>query len=115
MPVTFTENVHDELAANVAPAKLTALVPCVAVIVPPPQLPVSPFGEEINRPVGSVSLKPTPPRVVTVLLFWIVKVKLVEPFRGMLAAPNALIITGGAFTVIDALEVLPAPPSVDVT
>src|SRR5258708_11204801 len=40
--------------------------------------------------------------------------KLVEPFSGMLAAPNALMITGGASTVIDAVEVLPVPPSVEV-
>src|SRR5437868_561389 len=33
----------------------------------------------------------------------------------MLAAPNALMITGGATTVTDAFEVLPVPPSVDVT
>src|SRR5882672_186825 len=44
-----------------------------------------------------------------------VKVKLVEPLNGMLAAPNALMITGGATTVTLALEVLPVPPSVDVT
>ena len=50
-----------------------------------------------------------------VLLFWMVKLKLVEPFSGMLAAPKALMITGGPTTVIDALEVLPVPPSVDVT
>src|SRR6476661_5726639 len=33
----------------------------------------------------------------------------------MLAAPNALMITGGPTTVIDALDVLPVPPSVEVT
>ena len=44
-----------------------------------------------------------------------VKVRLVEPFSGMLAAPNALIMTGGATTVMEALEVLPVPPSVEVT
>ena len=33
----------------------------------------------------------------------------------MLAAPNALIITGGATTVIDALEVLPVQPLAEVT
>src|SRR5258708_26247117 len=44
-----------------------------------------------------------------------VKVKLVEPFSGTLAAPKALMITGGATTVIGAFEVLPVPPSVDVT
>src|SRR5256885_13802794 len=33
----------------------------------------------------------------------------------MLAAPNALMITGGAATVMLAFEVLPVPPSVEVT
>src|SRR5689334_20391007 len=33
----------------------------------------------------------------------------------MLAAPNALMMTGGATTVIEALDVFPVPPSVDVT
>src|SRR5258708_20195776 len=33
----------------------------------------------------------------------------------MLAAPNALIITGGGHTVTLGLEVFPVPPSVDVT
>src|SRR5882724_10301508 len=41
-----------------------------------------------------------------------VKVRLVEPFNGMLAAPNALMITGGATTVILAVEmVLVNPPT----
>src|SRR5512142_2250855 len=44
-----------------------------------------------------------------------VKVKLVEPFSGMLAAPNALMITGGPTTVMEALEVLPVPALVEVT
>jgi hypothetical protein len=44
-----------------------------------------------------------------------VKLRLVEPFSGMLAAPNALLITGAPTTVIEALEVLPVPPSVEVT
>src|SRR5260221_5588948 len=44
-----------------------------------------------------------------------VKVKLVDPFSGMLPAPNALMITGGATTVMLAFEVFPVPPSVDVT
>jgi len=38
----------------------------------------------------------------------------VEPFSGMLAAPNALMITGGATTVMEAFEILPVPPSVEV-
>jgi hypothetical protein len=44
-----------------------------------------------------------------------VKVSDVEPFSGMLAAPNALIITGGVSTVTLAFEVFPVPPSVEVT
>jgi len=38
----------------------------------------------------------------------------VEPFNGTLAAPKALMMTGGATTVMDALDVLPVPPSVEV-
>ncbi len=39
----------------------------------------------------------------------------VEAFSGILAAPNALIITGGAVTAILAFDVFPVPPSVEVT
>jgi hypothetical protein len=114
VPVTFTENVQEPLAAIVPPLRLTTFVAWVAVIVPPPQAPVSPFGVEMTRPAGSVSLKPTP---VSVVVFGFVMVKLseVDPFSGILAAPNALLIVGGATTVIDALEVFPVPPSVEVT
>ena len=42
------------------------------------------------------------------------KLSEVEPFSGMLAAPHAVMITGGATTVIEAFEVLPVPPSVEV-
>ena len=63
------------------------------MIVPAPQEPVRPFGVEITSPAGNVSLKPTPVSAVVVLLFWMVKLRLVEPFSGMLAAPNALIMT----------------------
>jgi hypothetical protein len=41
-----------------------------------------------------------------------VKLSEVNPFTGMLAAPNALLITGGATTVMEALDVFPVPPSV---
>ena len=115
MPVTLTENVQLAFAAIDPPVRLITFVACVAVIVPPPQVPVRPLGVETTRPAGSVSLKPTPVRVVVVLLFWMVKLKLVEPFRGMLTAPNALIMTGGPTTVIEALEVLPVPPLVELT
>lgn len=68
-PVTFTENAHEVLCANVAPAKLMAFVPCVATIVPPPQDPVSPLGVDTAKPAGSASPKPTPLSAVVVLLF----------------------------------------------
>ena len=84
------------------------------MIVPPPQVPVRPLGVEITRPAGRVSLKPTPVSVVVALLFWMVKLRLVEPFSGMLAAPNDLMMTGGPTTVIDALEVLPKPALVEL-
>jgi|SRR5580765_5405571 len=113
VPVTLTENVQEELAAIVPAVKLMMFVPAVAVSVPAPQLPVTPLGVEITRPAGSVSVKATP-LAATVLLFWMVKLREVEPFSGMLAAPNALMITGGATTVMEAFEMLPVPPSVEV-
>jgi hypothetical protein len=69
VPVTFTAKVHDVLDARLAPVRLITFVACVAVMVPPPQLPVKPFGVATTRPAGSVSLKPTPVSVVPVLLF----------------------------------------------
>jgi hypothetical protein len=44
-----------------------------------------------------------------------VKLSEVEPFSGMLAAPNALSMTGGAITVMEAFEVFPVPASVELT
>src|SRR6185437_10955522 len=116
IPVTFIEKVQEPLAAIDPPDKLITFVPAVSVIVPPtPHEPVCPFGVEMINPAGSVSLKPTPVSAVVVLLFWMVKLKLVEPFSGIEAAPNALIITGEPTTVIEAFEVFPVPPSVEVT
>jgi hypothetical protein len=69
VPVTFTEKVHELLAARVAPDRLMTPVPAVAVIVPPPQEPVSPLGVEITSPAGKVSLKPIPVSAAVGLLF----------------------------------------------
>lgn len=115
VPVTFTENVQAVLGAIVPPVKLTKFVPAVAVIVPVPQVPVKPFGVATTKPAGNVSTNPAPVRADVVLLFCIVNVSEVDPFNATLAAPNALIITGGAITVRLAFVVFPAPPSVDVT
>lgn len=86
------------------------------MIVPPPQLPVSPFGVETIRPVGNVSLKPTPvsPTVLPAGLA-IVKLKVADPFSGMLAAAKASLIIGGAATATEAEAVPPVPPSTEVT
>ena len=115
VPVTFTEKVQEALAARVAPDRPMTFVPAVAVIVPPPQEPVSPLGVEMISPAGKVSLKPIPDRLCVVFGLLIVKLNEVEPFSGIEAAPKALLIAGGDTTVIDAFEVLPVPPSVEVT
>src|ERR1041385_5774541 len=114
VPVTFTENVQLLLAAIVPPVRLMVFVPWVAVIVPAPQVPVRPFGVEMIRPAGSVSEKAMPLSGVPFGLV-MVKLRLVEPFRGMLAAPNTLAMLAGPTTVTEALDVLPVPPSVELT
>src|SRR5437660_378242 len=64
VPVTLTENVHDEPApgdaVSVPPDKLIEPLPATAVIVPAPQEPARPFGVETTRPAGRVSVKATP-------------------------------------------------------
>jgi len=44
-----------------------------------------------------------------------VKLNEVEPLRGMLAAPNVLVMTGAVVAVTVALDVFPVPPFVEVT
>jgi hypothetical protein len=114
MPVTLIENVQEPLATMVPPDRLITFVPAVAVIVPAPQVPVMLFGVEITRPAGSVSLKPTPVSAVAVFGLVMVKLSEVDPFSGMLGAPKAFEIVGGATTVIEALEVLPVPAVVSL-
>jgi hypothetical protein len=63
VPDTFALNVHDALPASEAPLKLMVPDPAVAVMVPPPQLPMSPFGVETIKPAGSESVKPMPDSV----------------------------------------------------
>jgi hypothetical protein len=64
VPVTFTENVQPVLVESVAPDRLSAPDPALAVIVPPPQEPMSPLGVEITSPDGNVSLNVIPARDV---------------------------------------------------
>ena len=105
--------------ATLAPERLITPVPAVAVAVPPQVLVTLGTAATTNVPVaeGSVSLKATPVRSPATAMFGLltVKVRVVLPFSGMLAAPNALLIVGGATTVIVAFAVLPVPALVEVT
>src|SRR5258708_161175 len=115
VPVTFTAKVQDVLRVRVARSRWMTFVRGVAFFSPRAPLPAGGWGVAPPGPAGRVSLKPMPVSEVVVLLFWMVKVSEVEPFSEMLAAPKALMMTGGATTVIEALEVLPVPPSVEGT
>lgn len=68
------------------------------------------------NPGGSVSLKPTPvsPTVLPAGLE-IVKLKVADPFSGMLVPPKASLIIGGAATARLAVAVFPVPPLVEPT
>ena len=89
------------------------LDPATAVVVPA-QVAVKPLGVATTRPAGSASLNAMPVNPTVTFGLVTVKVRVVEPLRGIVAAPKALPIVGGANTVIDAFEVLPVPASVDV-
>src|SRR5205823_589701 len=69
------------------------------------------------RLAGTVSLNAIPFSVVPVFGLVTVNVKLVVPFSGMLTAPNALLMVGGATTIRVgmAVEVLPVPAMVSLT
>jgi len=81
MAVTFTEKMHDPPPGNVAAGepRLMTFVPATAVIVPPSQVPIKPFGVETTRPAGSVSIKVIPVSVRLTFGFVIRKLKVVLP------------------------------------
>jgi hypothetical protein len=113
-PVTFTTIVHDPLDARVPPDRPIEPLPAVAVVVPLHVF-VRPFGVETTKPAGNGSVNATPDWASVLELFR-VKVRLVDAFNGMLAAPKAFEIVGGPTTVSTALfEAAPVPPSVEVT
>ena len=78
-------------------------------------MPVCPFGVDTTRPVGNESENAMPLRLCVVFGLVMVKLRLVLPFSGIVAAPNDLLIVGGDATVKVAVEVLPVPPFVEVT
>src|SRR5215471_13969153 len=102
MPVTLTENVHDEAgsgdAVNVPPDKLTVDgVPggllMVAVIVPLPHEPVT-VVEANFRPPGRLSVKATPLSALAVFGLVTVKLKVLLLFSGTLFGLNDLLMVG---------------------
>src|SRR5579872_2915659 len=115
VPVTFTEKVHELLAARLPLARLMLLPPAAAVMIPLPQEPVRPFGVETINPAGKVSLKAMPSTAMVVFGLVMVKLREVDPFNAILAAPNAAASVGEATTVIDAGTLMPVPPSVEPT
>jgi hypothetical protein len=79
VPVTFTEKVHEALAASVAPDMITLPDPALAKIEPPGQDPVIMLGEETCSPAGNVSPKPIALPDVPVFGLVIVKLSVVVP------------------------------------
>jgi len=112
VPWTLTETVQLVFGASVAPLKDTDIDPSTAVAVPLHVLLRLP-GVATISPAGKLSLKATPFRVRFWLVLLTVNVRLVVPFSGMLAAPNAFAIVGGLMTVKLAEDVLPLPASVE--
>src|ERR1700691_4900546 len=132
VPITFTVILQSELAARVPAERLTLPLPATAATVPPQLLDI-PLGDATTIPDGNVSVKASP--VNPVAAFWLKtkKVNCVEPFNGTLVedvfgtprgfwnfagpdfSPNDLLNWGGSTTVRFAEEVLPVPPSVEVT
>src|SRR5439155_334694 len=116
VPVTFTLKLTLAPAAREPPERLTVPEPAVAVTVPPPRLPltsVNPLGVETTKPAGRLSVNDRTVRAVPALGLVMVKVSVVEPFRGMVAAPNDSEALTGATTVTLALAGAELPPSVE--
>ncbi len=58
--VTLMLKVHEEFVASVAPANEAFPDPATAVIVPPPQVPVNPFGVATTNPTEKCPQTPLP-------------------------------------------------------
>src|SRR5258708_23152620 len=105
VPVTLTTKGQIPLAATVPPVRLTLPEPAVAVMVPPPQEPVSPFGVATTNPLGKRSVTATPVRAAAALELVLLNVRLVLLPARILAAPNAFAIEGGPRLVMLAVTV----------
>ena len=117
VPVTFSPIAQEDEVASVDPERLTEPDPATAVTVPL-QVLVKLLGVATTNPAGRVSVNPTPVSdTVFPVGLEMLKVSEVLPPTKMLAAPNALVMAGGAiaFTVTEAVEVFPVPPLVELT
>ena len=114
LPVTLTMKLQEAPAGTLEPVRLKLLALAVTLL-DPVQVPPTPGGLAITRPVGRLSVKLTPVSAVVLFGLAIRKVRGVVPPTGMVGAPKALLMVGGASTVTDAREVLPAPPWLELT
>jgi hypothetical protein len=116
VPVTLTTIVQLVPGVAMLPPVRLMLVLFAAAVTVPPQVLLTPGVLATCNPFVSVSLNATPfSALVLAAGLVMVKVTVVVPFREILAAPNALLMVGGAaiFTVA-VLLVLPVPPSVEL-
>jgi hypothetical protein len=113
-PDTFSEMVHEALAASV-PAESEATDEPATAPVAPPQVFAKLLGVAMISPGGRLSVNAIPVNATAEFGFVTVNVSEVAPFSGIAAAPNALAIVGGEATVRLAEAVLPAPPLVALT
>ncbi len=100
---------------KLAPLKVMEEDPSAAEAVPLHVLFRLP-GVATTNPAGRLSVNATPFSVKFTFVLLSVKVRLVVPFSGMLAAPKALRIDGGLMTVRLAEEVdnAPVPAAVEL-
>ena len=113
VPVTSTATVHVPLAAIVPPLNVSVVSPALGVNVPQPGFALG-VAATCN-PDGSASVNATPVNALVVFGLVIVKVRVVTPPIGIVAAPNALLIAAPPTTVsVAVLLVAPAPLSVEL-
>jgi hypothetical protein len=119
VPLTSTENVHDDPAAgdavSVPPDRLMLPLPATAVIVPLPQEPVTLGVAATTKPAGKLSVNATPLRGLKEFGLVMVKLSVLLAFSAMLVGLNDLVMVGGLTTVRLVVAVLPVPPLVELT
>ena len=113
-PVTLRIIAH-ELPPNTVPPKRVITPEFGTAVRVPLQVFVATGGFATCRPAGKVSVNATPLSAVVPFGLSIVKLNCWMPFSGMVGVGNPFVMVGGATTTIFAVEVFPAPPSLEVT